>query len=164
MIKSPIPILNWEFQSILTSAENLILHPDIKFRDHANIFGVAAFRLIILAHCQKETGSKKPACLKKKKICVINFSLPSVFVASLPAFPVFHFLPDRPTSSLDPPTGAAHASGPCRVYVLNAAVALKDTLLTAMGHCSPGIGWHTLMNDAALSASAPALCLTHEDT
>lgn len=86
--------------------------------------------------------------------------------------PLFHFHPDKPTSSLAPPTGAAHASGLCRgsvcvcacVRVLNAAVSLKDTLLTAMGHCGPSVGWHTLMNDAALSASAPALCLTHEDT
>lgn len=44
------------------------------------------------------------------------------------------------------------------------AIALKDTLLTATGHCSPGAGWHTLMNDAALAASATAPSLTHEDT
>lgn len=164
MIKSPIPNFKLGIQSILTSAEKLILHPVIKVQDHVNIFGVAAFILIILDHFQTETGSKKSTRLKKHIFFVINFSLPSPFGASLPAFPVFHLLPDRPTSSLAPPTGAAHASSPCRVCVLNAAVALKDTLLTAMGHCSPGIGWHTLMNDAALSDSAAALCLTHEDT
>lgn len=49
-----------------------------------------------------------------------------------------------------PQTSTCQWSLQC-VLSTTCAIMFKDTLLTAMGHCSLGTGWHTLMNDAALA-------------
>lgn len=57
-----------------------------------------------------------------------------------------------------PPTGPSHspphASGPCGVT----SASLKDTTMTAVGQCSAGAGWHTLMNDAAFRLHSLSVC------
>lgn len=79
-------------------------------------------------------------------------------------------LPIQPQAGIPIPISRPHPQPfTCQQFlqcVLSTACAimLKDTLLTAKGHCSPGTGWHTLMNDAALALRLTDLSLTHEDT
>lgn len=106
---------------------------------------------------QKETGN----FVHNVSVLFRTFS---VFTASSPAF-----LDSRSSQTGTPIPWPHPQRCTCErslqcVLTTACAIALKDMQLTATGHCSPGTGWHTLMNDAALAASATALSLTHEDT